>query len=56
MVGGVMIFSYIMGNFVEMINDFQIRSKEIGDGEDLAKFFGLFKKFNRGKSINKSLK
>lgn len=56
MVGGVMVFSYIMGNFVDMIKSYEIMNGDIDDGDNLSKFFGLMKKFNKGKDINQDLK
>ena len=56
MVGGVMVFSYIMGNFVDMIKSYEIMNSDIDDGDNLSKFFGLMKKFNKGKEINEDLK
>jgi hypothetical protein len=56
MVGGVMVFSYIMGNFVDMIKSYEIMNGDIDDGDNLSKFFGLMKKFNKGKDIQSGLK
>jgi hypothetical protein len=56
MVAGVMIFSYIMGNFVEMIQSYEIMNGNIDDGDNLSKFFGLMKKYNKGRDINDELK
>lgn len=56
MVGGVMVFSYIMGNFVDMIKSYEIMNSDIDDGDNLSKFLGLMKKFNKGKDINEDLK
>lgn len=56
MVSGVMVFSYIMGNFVEMIQSYEIMNGDIDDGNNLSKFFGLMKRYNKGKDINVELK
>jgi hypothetical protein len=56
MVGGVMVFSYIMGNFVEMLKSYEIMNSDIDDGDNLSKFFGLIKKYNKGKDIKPELK
>ena len=56
MVGGVMVFSYIMGNFVDMIQSYEIMNGDIDDGDNLSKFFGLMKKYNKGQDINDELK
>jgi hypothetical protein len=49
---GVAIFSYIMSIFIEMLNSFKEANADLDDGDELARFFGLLKKFNNGKSIN----
>ena len=56
MVGGVMVFSFIMGNFVDMIKSYEIMNGDIDDGDNLSKFFGMMKKYNKGKDINDELK
>ena len=56
MVGGVMVFSYIMGNFVDMIKNYEIMNSDIDDGDNLSKFFGMMKRFNKGKDLNSELK
>lgn len=43
---GVAIFSYIMGNFIDILNQFKEFNKELDDGDNLTKFFGILKKFN----------
>ena len=50
-----MIFSYIMGNFIEMIDSYKLMNSEPDDGDNLSKFFGLMKKFNKGKAISDDL-
>jgi hypothetical protein len=56
MVGGVMVFSYIMGNFVDMIKSYEIMNGDIDDGDNLSKFFGLMKKYNKGKEFKQEIK
>ena len=53
---GVAIFSYIMGNFIEILDSFKALTAEIDEGEELAKFFGILKKFNRNKNVKLDLK
>ena len=43
---GVAIFSYIMGNFIEILTSFQILIAELDEGDNLSRFFGILKKFN----------
>lgn len=53
---GVAIFSYIMGNFIEILHQAQSYSASLDDGDNLSKFFGLVKKFNHDKPLEPSLK
>ena len=53
---GVAIFSYIMGNFIEILGNFTELHESFGEEEMLSKFFGLLLQFNRGKIINQKLK
>lgn len=53
---GVAIFSYIMGNFIAILDSFKLLHAEIDEGEELTKFFGVLEKFNRNKVINLELK
>lgn len=51
-----MVFSYIMGNFIAMLENYRVLNGEIDEGDQLAKFFGLMKRFNKNKDINENLK
>ena len=53
---GVAIFSYIMGNFIEILAEFKEFNMDIGDGDSLSKFFGTLRYFNGEKMINDDLK
>lgn len=53
---GVAIFSYIMGNFIAILDQFKDFNKELDEGDDLAKFFGILKKFNGDKPFDLKLK
>lgn len=53
---GVAIFSYVMGNFIEILNTFRSVNDDMDDGYNLFKFFGLLKQFNKGRLINFKLK
>ena len=46
MLAGVAIFSYIMGNFLEILLSIQNLNTEFDEGEKLTKWFGLMKRFN----------
>ena len=53
---GVACFSFIMGNFIEILGKYSDLNSTFDDGDNLAKFFGLLVRFNRGKMINHDLK
>lgn len=53
---GVAIFSLFMGVFMEMIDKFKEVNAELDNGDGLAKFFGVMKRFNGGVDININLK
>lgn len=53
---GVAIFSYIMGNFISILDQFKDFNKDVDDGDGLAKFFGVLQKFNGDKPVNIELK
>lgn len=48
---GVAIFSYVMGNFIEILGQFKEFHKDLEDGDNLAKFLGTIKQFNNEKPI-----
>lgn len=43
---GVSIFSYFMGNFIEILEQYNNLNAELDDGDELSKFFGVMRKFN----------
>jgi len=43
---GVAIFSYIMGNFIDILQQFKKFHEDLDDGDNLMKFFGTLEKFN----------
>jgi hypothetical protein len=49
---GVAIFSYIMGNFIDILAQIQLYNSVLEDAEALTKFFGIIEKFNNEKPIN----
>ncbi len=53
---GVMIFSYFMGNFVDIIKSIQNLDVNFDDGDKLSKFFGLMKYLNGTKDIDEKIK
>ena len=54
--GGVAVFSYIMGNFAEIISFILNLDNELEDGEQLTIFLSLLKSFNNGEDIKRELK
>jgi hypothetical protein len=46
MLWGVMIFSSIMGTFMDLLTNFKESNKSFDDGDNLSKFFGAIKQFN----------
>ena len=52
---GVAIFSYIVGELIEVIQK-QLKHNESGEDEELAKFFGLLRSFNKNEYIDNTLK
>jgi hypothetical protein len=53
---GVLIFSYIMGKFLEMVDQVVLFSQTLEESEELTKFFGVLKSFNNNQSLNKEIK
>lgn len=53
---GVAIFSFIMGNFIEMFNQIISYNDTLDEGDKLAKFFGVIERFNNNKPFNLELK
>ena len=53
---GVAIFSYIMGNFISILDQYQKFNEELEDGDNLNKFFGTMRHFNNQNPIDYELK
>ena len=53
---GVAIFSIIMGQFIDILNEFQEFNSDFNEGDKLTKFFGTIKKFNFNNDIDQQLK
>ena len=49
---GVMIFSYIMGNFAEILQVIMEIDSDLEEGEQLEKFFGTLKYFNKNHDLD----
>lgn len=53
---GVAVFSYVMGNFIEILDQFKNFHKELDDGDNLSRFFGTITSFNNMKPIDVEFK
>ena len=53
---GVSVFSFFMGQFMDIIGSIIGFSDEVDEGENLSKWFGLIKRFNSGKPLDQDLK
>ena len=53
---GVAVFSYVMGNFIEIIEKFKDFHKELEDGDQLSRFFGTLTSFNGMKPVDVEIK
>jgi hypothetical protein len=56
LISGVAMFSYLMGNFIDILGTYNDLNADLDDGDNLSKFFGTMKHFNDGDDINLSLK
>ena len=52
---GVAVFSFIMGNFIEILMQYKTVTAENEDSENLNKWFGLLAKFNKGRPLPKDM-
>jgi hypothetical protein len=52
---GVAVFSFIMGNFIEILLNYKAVTAENGNQDDLTKWLGLLARFNKGRPLNKEL-
>lgn len=46
LLSGVAVFSYIMGNFIDILDSYMTYNKDIEEGELLSRFFGTLHSFN----------
>ena len=54
LLSGVLVFSYIMGSFLKLLDSYKLVEAENEDSRNLLRFFGLMKKFNNNQSLKKS--
>ena len=53
---GVAIFSYVMGNFITILNYSMSYSAGFDDGDLLSKFFGVLQNFNHNQPIDSRMR
>ena len=53
---GVLIQSYIMECFIEILDDFRFFDAEINEYDKLSSFISTLNRFNNGKPINQKFK
>lgn len=53
---GVSIFSYIMGTFIQIIEDQRILENDLDDGDNLSRFISVLTNYNYRKPLNKKFK
>jgi hypothetical protein len=51
--GGVLIFSYIIGNFLDVIDAYDVVVSENEDADNLSRFLGILQKYNYGRHLKK---
>jgi hypothetical protein len=52
---GVAVFSFIMGNFIEILMSFKVVTAENEESENLTKWLGLLARFNKGRPLPKEM-
>ena len=50
---GVACFSYIIGNFLNVLDTYKLVLSENEDSDNLSRFFGILQKYNHGRIIKK---
>ena len=48
---GVLIFSYIMNEYIALLEQFKESKQEYNEGDELKLFFGVLRKFNDNENI-----
>ena len=56
LISGVMMFSYLMGQFIDILSSYQDLSASFDDGDNLTRFFGMLRHFNNEEDIDTDLK
>jgi hypothetical protein len=53
---GVKIFSYVLGNYISIIESYKDFNKDPDEDEDLNRWFGLLQYYNDGQPLDSTLK
>jgi len=53
LLSGVSMFSYIMGNFLDVLKNYNEVTAENEDADNLSRFFGLMTKYNVGRRLKR---
>lgn len=56
LISGVAMFSYLMGNFIDILGTWDEINSDFDDGDTLSKFFGTLRHFNQGDDLRYDLK
>jgi hypothetical protein len=56
LLSGVAMFSYLMGNFIDILGAYQDLNRDLDDDYTLAKFFGMMAHFNEDRPMDYRLK
>lgn len=49
---GVLIFSYIMNEYIDLLAQYKVSKQEYNEGDKLKQFFGVLRKFNDNETID----
>jgi hypothetical protein len=52
---GVVVFSFLMGNFIEILMEYKHVTADNEDSGELTKFMGLLARFNKGRPLSKEM-
>jgi hypothetical protein len=56
LISGVAMFSFLMGNYIDILGTYTTLNADLDDGDTLANFFGMLVHFNKEKAIEFKLK
>lgn len=56
LISGVAMFSFLMGNFIEILGTYNTLNSDLDDGDTLARFFGTMVHFNMGEPMDINVK